>query len=74
MIAYLTARCGHCHDFDEDKLGLDGGHGRHFQRCIEAVEKRTRHDIGYVPHWNEKRDHLGHGRPLKLADVMRWLN
>ena len=74
ILAYLTARCGYCHDVDEDEMGLDGGHGRHFQRCIEALERRTRQDIGYVPHWNEKRDHRGHGKPLELADVMRWLN
>ena len=74
ILAYLTARCGRANDVDEDLLGLDGGHGRHFLRCIEALERRTRQDIGYVPHWNDKRDHLGHGRRLGLADMMRWLN
>ena len=60
ILAYLLVRLGSCTDADETMMGRDGSHGRYFQRCIEAVERRTKKDIGYVPHWNEKHDHRGH--------------
>ena len=54
--------CGSCRDEDEERKGLDGGHGRSFQTCAWKLTKRTERDLGYAVDWVEKYDGTGHGR------------
>ena len=44
--AYLAILTGKGEDEDEEAEGYDGVHGRHFQRCIHAVDKMSRALLG----------------------------
>ena len=44
--AYLEILSGTADDWDESAEGYDGGHGRHFQRCIYAVDRSARALMG----------------------------
>ena len=44
--AYLAILTGNGEDEDEEEEGFDGTHGRHFQRCIYAVDKMSRALLG----------------------------
>ncbi|MCJ1389360.1 hypothetical protein MMC18_002216 [Xylographa bjoerkii] len=61
--AFLIVYCGQNHDKEEDRRGLDGGHGRSFQKCAKALTERTKKDLGYEVDWVEKNDGTCHGRP-----------
>lgn len=64
--AYLGILTGNACDEDEDKEGFDGGHGRHFQRCIHAVDRSARALLGVAAMMHYKtRDNL----PQKIFDI-----
>ncbi len=44
--AYLTIPASSSADDDEFSEGIDGSHGRHFQRCFHAVDSMTRELLG----------------------------
>ena len=64
--AYLSILTGDAYDVDEEKEGFDGGHGRHFQRCIHAVDRSARALLGVAAMmvYETRED-----RPQKIFDI-----
>lgn len=69
--AYLGILTGHYDtDFEDDAAGYYGGHGKHFQRCIYAVDRRARELLGIGAH----RGYMGKlGMPINEYDVQNHI-
>ena len=64
--AYLAILTGNACDEDEENEGFDGGHGRHFQRCIHAVDRSARALLGVAAQmFYGTREN----RPQKMFDI-----
>lgn len=65
--AYLQILTGHSDfDKDDDAAGYDGTHGKHFQRCIYAVDRRARQLLGV----GAMRTYVGRdGMPINYYDA-----
>ncbi len=65
--AYLAVLTGHnITDLEDCAAGFDGSHGKHFQRCIYAVDQRTRQLLGI----GASRNYIGmNGLPINFYDV-----